>query len=136
MTYKVGDRVRIKEAYGPIHAGATATLTEAFATSTPYLRVQWDDSSLGYANGGYRSTRFEKIKPEKPKAAPKPKKPSQAYKGNGKHTWEIVNHERNSIVARDPGTVWRLRVPGGWLYGKRIGASVFVPMPAVVNHKV
>jgi hypothetical protein len=59
------------------------------------------------------------------------KKPSQAYKGNGKHTWEAVvdQDDDNSYPTR------RLRVPGGYIY-RRASAMVFVPMPEVVKHKV
>jgi hypothetical protein len=71
------------------------------------------------------------IKPVKP--APK-KRPhgKQEYKGNGKHEWETVT-----------GTTVRLRVPGGWLYGKRLGHggavlayTTFVPVPEAVGYAV
>lgn len=53
----------------------------------------------------------------------------QAYKGNGKHEWEVVTQEGSS----HPTT--RLRVPGGWLY--RHGSHVsFVPMPEVSGHAI
>jgi len=50
-------------------------------------------------------------------------KPSQAYRGNGKHAWEPVAQ----------GSA-RLRVPGGWLYTAFVDkpnsfATVFVPLP-------
>lgn len=67
------------------------------------------------------------------------KKPSQAYLGNGFHSWEVVvdSAERNSIhyVAQQPRTM-RLRVPGGYLYRVFGSGTTFVPMPSVVKHKV
>lgn len=57
-----------------------------------------------------------------------PAKPSQVYKGNGKHTWEMVTPSGR--------VTQRLRVPGGWLYKPDGSAAVFVPMPEVVKHKV
>lgn len=62
---------------------------------------------------------------EKPKKA-KASKAKQTYKGNGKHTWELVIE----------GTV-RLRVPGGWLYRDTfVGGTTFVPVPEVVGHVI
>jgi hypothetical protein len=55
------------------------------------------------------------------------KKESQKYKGNGKHDWEPVYRL----------DVFRLRVPGGWLYKDEGTMTVtFVPMPEVVKHWV
>ena len=66
---------------------------------------------------------------------------TQAYKGNGKHTWEIVHSAANAMVMEN---TTRLRVPGGWLYraciltkdGDTLTSSVmsttFVPLPAVL----
>lgn len=59
---------------------------------------------------------------------PKPAREDQTYLGNGKHNWEPV-----------VGGIARLRVPGGWLYKSEkasFKAGTFVPMPAVVKHKV
>lgn len=62
-------------------------------------------------------------------------KGAQAYKGNGKHCWELVAEcdETNTITER-------LRVPGGWVYRDRTseetGAGVFVPVPNVVGYVV
>lgn len=71
-------------------------------------------------------------------AAKKLSKPSQAYKGNGAHAWEVVTKE---VVAGRYGaplsrTTSRLRVPGGYLYRVTGFAMSFVPMPGVVKHKV
>ena len=64
------------------------------------------------------------------------KENTQEYRGNGQHEWEIVHKW-------DGGYTSRLRVPGGWIYAVMAetteGAqmnNVFVPMPAVVKHKV
>lgn len=67
--------------------------------------------------------------PEARKAKKRPHG-AQEYKGNGKHSWEVVTEQ----------TV-RLRVPGGWLYGRRVGSSVlahrvFVPVPQAVGYSV
>lgn len=65
------------------------------------------------------------------------KKPSQAYKGNGKHSWEEVTPGLHSAYSRREPQVMRLRVIGGYLYrALGCGAPVFVPMPEVVKHKV
>ena len=80
---------------------------------------------------------------ETAKRAPQPtKKPTpkgaQAYKGNGKHKWEVV--------AVDAVThTQRLRVPGGWLFMTNTindemdthnTNTVFVPVPEVVGYAV
>lgn len=71
-----------------------------------------------------------------PRKAPKG---PQVYRGNGKHSMELVY-----------GDLHRLRVPGGWLYfdtyvdkdegkfGSRelCGATTFVPVPEVVGYKI
>ena len=56
-------------------------------------------------------------------------KGKQAYKGNGKHTWEIVNKTNGTKTLR-------LRVPGGWLYTvddkqNLTITTTFVPMPDI-----
>lgn len=69
------------------------------------------------------------------------KKPSQAYRGNGTHDWETVVDQKRSSGGYGSGHTFRLRVPSGWLYSvvNAMGESpntVFVPLPAVVKHKV
>ena len=60
----------------------------------------------------------------------------QEYMGNGKHAMERVG-----------GDLYRLRVPGGWLYGDTYrdneehrrefsGNTTFVPMPDTVGYKI
>lgn len=62
------------------------------------------------------------------------KKPSQEYKGNGKHKWEAVVFDGEDFEVCN---TMRLRVPGGWLYkNDYASAMTFVPMPEVVKHKV
>ncbi len=82
--------------------------------------------------------------------APRQSKPTpkgaQAYKGNGKHKWELVTAD-----AKGAGHTYRLRVPGGWLYrtvssfkpfdGETEGdiaaqSTVFVPVPNAVGYAV
>lgn len=69
------------------------------------------------------------------------KKPSQAYRGNGAHDWETVVNQKRAHDDYGSGHTFRLRVPSGWLYSvvNADGESpntVFVPLPAVVKHKV
>jgi hypothetical protein len=67
-----------------------------------------------------------------PTAVPKPKAPNgpQAYRGNGNHSWEIVDDS----TGRWPTN--RLRVPGGWLYRYGDGMVVFVPVPSAVGYVI
>lgn len=66
---------------------------------------------------------------------PRTWKGKQAYKGNGKHTWERVTKTEDG----EGCDTMRLRVPGGWLYSTPIYAdgefvtanTVFVPMPNI-----
>jgi Neuraminidase (sialidase) len=92
-----------------------------------------DCSEWGYANtwyfdddgidGSIELVAKSKVAVEKKKKAPKG---PQAYKGNGKHSWETVVEN-----------VQRLRVPGGWLYrDDRNMATVFVPVPQAVGYAV
>jgi hypothetical protein len=65
------------------------------------------------------------VEPTKPKTW----KGKQAYKGNGKHTWEKVAETKGTRTVR-------LRVPGGWLYTHddavyQTTTTTFVPMPDV-----
>lgn len=93
-----------------------------------------DGSCWCFGDDGVRTFNITVI-PEAPKATPAtPKKRphgKQEYKGNGKHAWETVT-----------GSTVRLRVPGGWLYGKsRYGDNVlaqttFVPVPEAVGYVV
>jgi hypothetical protein len=94
-----------------------------------------DDKSWSFEPAEVRKFTITVI-PEAPKAEPKPRKApkgAQAYKGNGKHSWEQSSDQ-----------TYRLRVPGGWLYGTKLdgyGASrvrdiVFVPVPQVVGYAV
>lgn len=65
----------------------------------------------------------------------------QAYKGNGKHKWELVTED-----PKGAGHTYRLRVPGGFLYrtvsvdqlvDEPVAQStVFVPLPEVVGYAV
>lgn len=92
----------------------------------------WQHEDKGPANCWYCSPDELKIT-EPTQTKLQATKPSQAYKGNGKHTWEMVTgRDRTLHVA----STTRLRVPGGWLYKPYGSASVFVPMPEVVKHKV
>lgn len=57
---------------------------------------------------------------------------AQEYKGNGEHEWEKVT-----------GETYRLRVPGGWLYGRKrsygnsgYGDTTFVPVPNAVGYVI
>lgn len=74
---------------------------------------------------------------EKVKSKKSPKG-SQAYKGNGKHTFEVVvEHDVNGERGGAARGVYRLRVPGGWLYRSHGGHTMtFVPVPEVVGYKV
>ena len=78
--------------------------------------------------------------PSDPVLAPAPRKAPvhgpQEYKGNGKHAIEKVH-----------ASVYRLRVPGGWLYmdtydqgddgdPEVTGPGTFVPVPDVVGYKI
>lgn len=68
-----------------------------------------------------------------PPASPKrrPHGP-QEYKGAGKHEWERVSPE-GSIYE----STFRLRVPGGWLYGlEGSDKTTFVPMPDTVGYGI
>jgi hypothetical protein len=69
-------------------------------------------------------------KPAKTKKAPKG---PQAYKGNGKHTWESVDRTDDIVTTR-------LRVPGGWLYrvarNEFTKSVTFVPVPEVVGYSI
>ncbi len=58
------------------------------------------------------------------------RKSDQRYVGSENETWESL-HGASGME--------RLRVPGGWLYRPTTGdrsCATFVPMPAVVKHKV
>jgi hypothetical protein len=119
---KIGDRVKVTKdcTYSDkITVGmegdvaGTAPLWVAFDCGTAWCFTEPSDGKVAPVT--------------KAKKAPKGK---QAYKGNGKHTWEPVT-----------GCVVRLRVPGGWLYGKTIGGEplaymTFVPTPEVVGYKI
>ncbi len=52
---------------------------------------------------------------------------AQEYKGNGKHSWEMV-----------VDNTYRLRVPGGWLYAEDTSASstVFVPLAECIGYSI
>ena len=75
-------------------------------------------------------TKFFGFLPHKTLASPHG---PQEYKGNGKHALERVS-----------GNLFRLRVPGGWLYGSAYldhrqefaGDTTFVPVPAIVGYKI
>lgn len=81
-------------------------------------------------------------KPAKTRSAPNG---AQAYKGNGKHKWELVSSDE-----KEYGHTYRLRVPGGWLYRtvttlpSLVGdeaepiavAQSFVPVPNAVGYAV
>lgn len=55
----------------------------------------------------------------------------QEYKGNGKHAWEKATNDPSFVP------MYRLRVPGGWLYGERCSAqTTFVPMPTTVGYGI
>jgi hypothetical protein len=72
----------------------------------------------------------ELIPPTPVKAKKKTPKGQQAYKGNGKHKWELV------VVEDEGSNVHRLRVPGGWLYRDNWNGLVFVPVPEAVGYVV
>jgi hypothetical protein len=73
---------------------------------------------------------------EAPKPTKKAPKGAQAYKGNGKHSQEVVSSDKATHVQR-------LRVPGGWLYTTTThdgeyfhSTTVFVPAPEVVGYAI
>lgn len=127
--FKVGDRVMLTQDKGnAAKLGAEAVVVEPNwlpPGSGRYLKIKWDRSKPhvnGQMDGGYMPNDFKLVK-----SAPKDKKPSQAYKGNGNHSWDVVV----------PKMTDRLRVPGGYIYRDiQSCAAVFVPMPDVVKHKV
>jgi hypothetical protein len=94
------------------------------------VRVQFDESRKQHCEtNSYEHEDLELVKDKKTPKGP------QAYKGNGKHEWECV-------VLDDVlkfGT-YRLRVPGGWLYGTgdnyRFSNVTFVPVPEVVGYSI
>jgi hypothetical protein len=108
---KVGDTVKLP---GWGHDGYPVS---KIAGTTVYVDYKGHD--YGYTG---RSD-WVVTKPAKPAKKTTPKG-AQAYKGNGKHSWERVNTDTE-----------RLRVPGGWIY-TRFGNPVFVPVPEVVGYAV
>jgi hypothetical protein len=141
----VGQRVVVNGEYDSLpFVNATGTIVPT-EFSSPLIR--FDTWAEGHGAGqhdwhfgedGVRKFDIAVVSCETPKAAPAaPKKRphgKQEYKGNGKHEWETVT-----------GNTIRLRVPGGWLYGKRISlygdervhsATTFVPVPEAVGYAV
>lgn len=98
-----------------------------------YISVLFDKWSRGEGPRNWNfygdDARAFSITKEKPVAAVVKKAPkgAQAYKGNGKHEWELVSR-----------ATFRLRVPGGWLYrdSTDAGTMVFVPVPDVVGYPI
>jgi hypothetical protein len=113
-----GDEVR-KDGWGP--AFYKVVEVNGFAATVSVIIAFNSRSNLTY----HGDDNWEvKVQP-KPKAV---KKPTQEYKGNGKHGWETVTSD-----------TMRLRVPGGWLYSFETDSAhgvTFVPMPEVVKHAI
>jgi hypothetical protein len=130
--FKVGDVVISSESATQQLMG---TVVEAEVASCLVQFPSWDK---GHDGGAFDDSKdkwwveneyLSKVAVEKKKKAPKGK---QAYRGNGKHSWEPVT-----------GNTVRLRVPGGWLYGRASTVSpetvrdaVFVPVPQAVGYAV
>lgn len=130
--FKAGDRVRWLRPYNP-RAGAEAVVVRPQYTNDQgtFVGIIWDRKHTSHVrdDGGYYEEDFALVAhAAKPTKA---KKESQAYKGNGKHSWEPVTGEGHDTYL----IAYRLRVPGGYLYHAD-GNVVFVPMPEVVKHKV
>lgn len=123
--FKVGDRVRVidKEDGKYDKVGVVNSANDG----SSYLPVH-------VIFEGFRDTDFffeRNLTLDAPEVRKAPKGP-QAYKGNGKHVWElvIVGGSENYFVP-----TYRLRVPGGWLYAQD-SALTFVPTPAVVGYAI
>ncbi len=109
----------------------TLSLTQARALSDELRAYFGFDPKSDNPGIGHNSS--VRITPRKAPNGP------QAYKGNGKHTMEQVS-----------GDLYRLRVPGGWLYFDTYkdedsfdrterevsGSTTFVPVPEVVGYKI
>lgn len=141
---KIGDNVTVNTSYPKdldhdkkTHIGMTGVVQAGPFDSS--FHVQF--ASGGWGNGRIGSDHLwsidskylTKVAAAKPAKVAAPKKPTQEYRGNGKHAWETV--VEGADFATSP-KVTRLRVPGGWLYKPRGSAGSFVPMPEVVKHKV
>lgn len=125
---KVGDEVEVTVCtYGDSHTpvGRRGVIASRYNAHT------WEVSFSAEENWYFQDDGAdgEFVKVEKTKKTPKG---PQAYKGNGKHEWEV-----SCSAGRDFST-WRLRVPGGWLYrvGTSATATTFVPVPAAVGYSV
>jgi hypothetical protein len=139
IKFEVGDKVRVVKPECGKRRDAVGIVVEVDACSVGVEFKGWRDGHDGPWTDGRKSC-WNFYEPQEQlvliraakKVDPKPVKPSQAYLGNGKHKWEDV------VAGTDFGDipyVKRLRVPGGWLYKVR-SATVLVPMPEVVKHKV
>lgn len=135
----VGDRVVVSGKQDGVkfdkHEG---TIRVGFKDDDGSVNVQFDRAPESWANTWYfYSDNARNFTITKVATAPKVEKPAkkrphgaQEYKGNGKHAWENVT-----------GNTVRLRVPGGWLYGKTMSGHVlanttFVPVPQAVGYSV
>jgi hypothetical protein len=123
--FKVGTEVIVSSEYSEWPSEMIGTIIELEGDRKPLVQFKEHTKQCGhgvkmqcwYIHGDYLT----------PTAAPKVKKAPkgpQAYKGNGKHAWELVT-----------GDVSRLRVPGGWIYDSG-EALAFVPVPQAVGYAV
>jgi hypothetical protein len=130
--FKVGDRVRvITKKYGEDQYGDVGVVEELRGEPCLPVSVRFDElRKQNCATNSYEHEDLEAF-PVKKKT---PKGP-QAYKGNEKHEWEVVACD--DIL--EFGT-YRLRVPGGWLYGTStvdgMDTVTFVPLPEAVGYAV
>lgn len=135
---KVGDRVTVTgEQDGEIFDNHTGVLVADFHYPVYVEFDKFKYSKWGFDRAEVRNFNITVI-PEAPKVEttvlpPKKKTPkgAQVYKGNGKHTWE-----------KSTDNTYRLRVPGGWLYGTKtdfgivVRGMTFVPVPTAVGYAV
>lgn len=144
--FKVGDRVKSFGSVGPDDHGGYEGVVLTIKDGTVEVAFDgWKDGHSGWANKAGvdncffffadSTSKLDGLSVLKLLPLKKPKAPhvSQEYKGNGKHTWELVA-ETDALCG--PYKTYRLRVPGGWLYSPSSQATVFVPMPNVVKHAV
>lgn len=129
MKYKVGDKLRV---ITPMEAryDQVGVFVREDDDSWPVV-VAFEGGDRDYFTYDMvQKVRADASKPNPARGRRAPKGP-QAYKGNGNHKWELVAAGDDGT---QPSSIYRLRVPGGWLYGKRIGSLTFVAMPEIVGY--
>ncbi len=111
-----GDTIELVVVDGDYAAAADLTLAKARELARAILVMAGD------LDGGHMLAPHTG---KEPKARPHGK---QEYKGNGNHEWEHV-------PAGSGDNVYRLRVPGGWLYSDS-RSTTFVPLAECIGYAI